>query len=184
MINRTSCLPVRIAVAATALLVFCCFVPPPSFGQGHSESPEAESEESRNINVYGIFLGATTKFKDEEKNETSFTLAGEYEYLPIRWNQIWGFAGAVELIFADELELLVLPLVYYHPIEDFFIRTGVGLEIAREGDEESASAHAIWRIGVGYDIWYRNIILVPSFDLDGIRSDPAIAYGLVIAKEF
>ena len=111
-------------------------------------------------------------------------MALEYEFLPGRWDQIWGFAGAVEFIFADELEALVLPLVYYHPIEDMFIRTGIGLEYARAEDEESASAHAIWRIGVGYDFWYRNIILVPSFDVDGIRSDPAIAYGLVIGKEF
>jgi hypothetical protein len=37
---------------------------------------------------------------------------------------------------------------------------------------------------VGYDIRLRNVILIPSFDLDGIRSDPAIAYGVVIAREF
>jgi hypothetical protein len=183
MTNRTSSLVAGIHLAAASLFILLSVAPPPAFGQAHSES--VESDESRGINAVGLFLGATTKFKDSAADETSFTIAGEYEYLPARWNHVWGFAGVLEVIHADELEALIIPLVYYHPTEDFFIRTGVGLEIAREDDAESTSAFAIWRIGVGYDIRLRNnMILVPSFDLDGIRSDPAIAYGIVIAKEY
>jgi len=184
MTDRTSHLPATMTVAATALLVLCVVAPSPAFGQGDSESHAVESHESRDLNAVGLFLGATTKFKDQSNVETSFTLAAEYEYIPARWNHVWGFAGIVELIFAHELEGIVMPLVYYHPIEDFFIRTGFGLEVARQDDAESASAFAVWRIGVGYDIRLRNVILIPSFDLDGIRSDPAIAYGVVIAREF
>ena len=184
MFNRTSRLPASITAAATALLVLCGFAPPPAFGQGHSDSHAVESHESRDLNAVGLFLGATTKFKGQSHVETSFTLAGEYEYIPARWNHVWGFAGLVELIFADELEGIVMPLVYYHFTEDLFVRSGFGVEIARQDDAESASAFAVWRIGVGYDIRLRNVILVPSFDLDGIRSDPAIAYGVVIAREF
>lgn len=184
MFDRTSRLPASLTVVATALLVLCSVAPPPSFGQGHSDSHAVESHESRDLNAVGLFLGATTKFKDQAKDETSFTIAGEYEYIPARWNHTWGFAGVVELIFADELEALIIPLVYYHPTEDFFIRSGFGLEIAREEDAESKSVFAIWRIGVGYDIRIRNVILVPSLDVDGIRSNPAIAYGVVIAREF
>jgi hypothetical protein len=31
-----------------------------------------------------------------------------------------------------------------------FVRTGVGLEIGREEDAETTSAHLLWRAGVGY----------------------------------
>jgi hypothetical protein len=142
------------------------------------------SEESRGINAVGFFLGATTKFKEQTADETGFTIAGEYEYTPAKWDHKWGFAGVVELIFMDELEGLVLPLVYYHPVEPWFVRTGVGLEYGREEDAVSDSAHLVWRAGVGYDIRVGKTILVPSFDLDFLRSDVSIAYGVVIAKEF
>ena len=171
------------AVAVTVLISL--FVVASIASDQVSATEEADTpEESGDINAVGLFVGATTKFKERTADETGFTIAGEYEYMPAKWGHIWGFAGVIELIFMDELEGLVLPLVYYHPTEAWFVRTGVGLEYGREEDAETGSAHLVWRAGIGYGIPVGKAKLVPSFDLDLVRSDVSIAYGVVIAKEF
>ena len=140
--------------------------------------------ESKDINAVGFFLGATTKFKSGIPDETSFTIAGEYEHRPAKWDHKWGIAGAVELIFGHELEGLLLPLVYYHPAEDWFVRGGIGLEVGREEDATSGSAHLLIRTGVGYSFPVRNFLLIPIVDFDIVRSDVSLVYGVVIAKDF
>jgi hypothetical protein len=140
-------------------------------------------EESRDRNVVGLFLGATTKFKDRAPDETGFTIAGEYEFIPAKWDHKWGFAGAIELIFMHELEGLLLPLVFYHPTEHFFVRGGIGLEVGYEEDATSGSAHLLVRTGIGYTIPVGKLLLVPSIDFDVVRTDIALAYGVVIARE-
>ena len=140
--------------------------------------------ESRDKNVVGLFLGATTKFKDRVPDESGLTVAGEYEYIPAKWDHKWGFAGVIELISMHELEGLLLPLVYYHPTENWFVRGGVGLEVGFEEDATSGSAHLLVRTGTGYTFPVRNILLVPSIDFDIVRTDIALAYGVVIAREF
>ena len=60
-----------------------------------SATEEADTpEESGDINAVGLFVGATTKFKEGTADETGFTIAGEYEYMPAKWGHIWGFGGA------------------------------------------------------------------------------------------
>jgi len=158
-----------------AVLVFLIMLPLSLSAQ------EAEEREGA-IQAVGLFLGGTTKFKDGSE-ETSFTLAGEYEYIGQNWGP-WGVAGVVEIIFAHDLEYIIMPMAYYHPIDEAFIRAGVGLEVGSK-NEEGRDAHLILRVGVGYSFEVgEGILLVPSFDIDGIRSDPAMAYGLVLAKEW
>lgn len=169
----------RLSLQTTILIALIAMVLTP--GLVVALEPEVESAD---INVIGFFLGATTKFKNQIPDETSFTVAAEYEYVPAKWDHKWGFGGAVELIFAHELEGLLLPLVYYHPAEEWFVRGGIGLEIGREDDAISGTAHLLVRTGVGYSFPVRYFLLVPSFDFDVVRSDISIAYGVVIAKEF
>ena len=152
-----------------------------------ASSPAAAQEthtESRDKNVVGLFLGATTKFKSKIPDETGFTIAGEYEYIPAKWDHKWGFAGVIELIFMHELEGLLLPLVFYHATDNWFLRGGVGLEVGFEEGATSGSAHLLVRTGTGYSFPVKNFMLVPSIDFDIVRTDIALAYGVVIAKEF
>ena len=177
-------LPGYSLAAAAALLILSFIAPLSAFGQDRTGSNNAGAGESGATNTVGLFLGATTKFKEKSPDETSFTIAGEYEYQPAKGENKWGVGGLIELIFAHELEGIVLPVVYYHPMEDWFVRTGVGLEIGLEEDAETGSAHLLWRTGVGYIFPVGKALLVPSIDLDLVRSDRSIAYGVVIAKEF
>jgi len=184
MMRRQCVLPRHPFAAAAALFILCCYSTPPAFGQDHAGSHEAGAGESGAVNTVGLFLGATTKFKEKTPNGTSFTIAGEYEYQPDKGEIKWGVGGVIELVLADELEGIILPVAYYHPMEEWYVRTGLGVEIGREEDSETASAHLLWRMGVGYIFPVGKVLLVPSFDLDLVRSDIAIAYGVVIAKEF
>jgi hypothetical protein len=147
-------------------------------------SAQESNEKSRDENVVGLFFGATTKFKDRISDETGFTIAGEYEYIPAKWDHKWGFAGVIELIFMHELEGILVPLVYYHATENWLVRGGVGFEFGFEEDATSGSASLLVRTGIGYAIPVKNLVLVPSFDFDYVRSDIAIVFGVVIAREF
>ena len=109
----------------------------------HPSAARGSETESHDINTVGLFLGATTKFKSKIPDETSFTIAGKYEHRPAKWDHKWGIAGAIELIFTHELEGLLLPMVYYHPTEEWFVRGGIGVEIGREEDAPSSSAHLL-----------------------------------------
>ena len=170
-------------VSLTVLALALAFVSAPA-GEAAAEEPEeAAAGEKRDINIVALFLGATTKFKDKVPDETSFTMAGEYEILPSDWGHKWGIGGTIEMIFAHELEGLLIPMVYYHPAETWFVRGGVGLEIGREEDATSGSAYLLVRTGVGYDIPLKRVSLIPSLDFDVVRSDIALVYGVVIAKK-
>jgi len=141
-----------------------------------------ESEKGETIRAVGLFLGATTSFLDSSPDETNFTLAGEYEHRGAGWGK-WGLAGVVELIFANEVEAIILPLAYLHFTPAFFARGGMGLEIARGEEDTKREAHFIVRLGLGYEISVGGYKIIPSIDFDAIRSDPATAYGLVFAKD-
>jgi hypothetical protein len=149
---------------------------------GASVAHSQESEESETKQAAGLFLGATTKFRDAKPDETGFTIAGEYEYRGSGWGK-WGVAGVVEFIFMDEIEAIVMPLVYFHFTPEFFVRGGGGLEIGQAEDEAEKEAHFIVRLGAGYEIPVGDFKIIPSIDFDAIRSDPATAYGIVFAKE-
>jgi hypothetical protein len=184
MITRIGRISGRWYAAIAAVFILICFAAPDAFGGNNAVSEGVYAEIEGDINAVGIFLGATTKFKDRVADETSFTLSFEYERLLAKWGHKWGFAGVVEFIFAEEFEGLIVPLVVNHPTEAWLLRTGVGLEIGREEDEERA-AHLLWRLGTAYVFPVGNgFSLVPSFDFDAVRSDPAVAYGVVISKEF
>ena len=160
--------------AISAVALGCLELP------AHGQESE-KSEEGEAIHIVGLFLGATTKFQEQEE-ATSFTLAGEYEYRGADWRK-WSVGGVAELIFEDEIEGIVMPLVYYHFTEVFFARTGGGLEIGRGEDESERETHFIFRVGVGYEFPVGGFSIVPSVDFDAIRSDPAAVYGVVLAKE-
>jgi hypothetical protein len=160
-----------LALAATSVL-----------GQEGLATAAEEGEADAFKHSAGLFLGATTKFK-ESGAKHYFTFAGEYEYHPESWDG-WGAAGVVEVITSDPIEALVLPLVYYHFNEQWLGRTGVGLEIGREEEEHETKAHLVWRAGVGYLIPLGGLLLVPSFDADLVRTDIAFAYGFVLAWDF
>ena len=75
----------------TLLVLIASMLPRPA-------SAEEEHGPHADMNVVGFFVGATTKFKSRVPDKTGTTVAGEYEWIPAKWDHRWGFGGAIEII--------------------------------------------------------------------------------------
>jgi hypothetical protein len=142
----------------------------------------------------GLTLAATTHL--EEGGGTHFTLGAEYEY---RLSQLIGIGLIGELIFAEHTEyLFVLPL-YVHATESLWFRAGPGFEVTRHSEEKphcsckedqdpehytSNKAKFLMRIGVGYNIDVGGFIITPTVDIDFLRTQTSLVWGIVIGRGF
>ena len=83
-------------------------------------------------------------------------------------------------------------LIYYRLRDQFFIRTGPGIEILKheEFDPSCGCTHVksqtefLYRIGLGYSYHRKNLIITPTIDLDFVRSASALVFGLNIGLAF
>ena len=157
--------------------------------QSHEESSEDHSSESHlAMNHLAVFVGGTVMM---EKKGTYFTLGLDYLRI-LSTSRKWGAGGFAEVIFTKHPEWVFGALIYYRLVEQFFIRTGPGIEILRheEIDPEcnctnvKSESEFLYRIGLGYSYHNNSLILSPTVDLDFIRSETALVFGLNIGVTF
>ena len=126
-----------------------------------------------------------------EKKGTYFSLGLDYLRI-ISDSRKWGAGGFAEVIFADHPEWLFGGLIYYRLVDQFFIRTGPGIEILKheEIDPEVDCTHVksqtefLYRIGLRYSHHIKSLIFSPTVDLDIVRCATALVFGLNVGLAF
>ena len=175
------------------LLLFAVFVITlPLFSQDNqSEEKEVKepiTEDHHKMNHLVVFAGGTAML---EKKGTYFSLGLDYLRI-LSTSRNWGAGGFAEIIFAKHPEWVFGGLIYYRLVNQFFIRTGPGIEILRhkEVDPECNCSHVksetefLYRIGLGYSYHKESLILSPTIDLDIVRSASALVFGINIGIAF
>jgi len=151
-------------------------------------SQDHSSESHLAMNHLAAFVGGTAMM---EKKGTYFTLGLDYLRI-LSTSRNWGAGGFAEVIFTKHPEWVFGGLIYYRLVEKFFIRTGPGIEILRheEIDPEcnctnvKSETEFLYRIGFGYSYHKNSLILSPTVDLDFIRSETALVFGLNVGFSF
>ena len=152
------------------------------------DSQDHSSEMHMDMNHLAVFVGGTAMM---EKKGTYFTLGLDYLRI-LSTSRKWGAGGFAEVIFTKHPEWVFGALIYYRLVEQFFIRTGPGIEILRheEIDPEcnctnvKSETEFLYRIGLGYSYHKNSLILSPTVDLDFIRSETAFVFGLNVGFSF
>ena len=97
-----------------------------------------------------------------------------------------------EIIFTKHPEWVFGALVYYRFYDKFFVRTGPGIEIIKheETDPEcncikvDTETEFLYRVGIGYSHHTKNIIFTPTIDIDLVRSETAVVFGINVGFSF
>lgn len=137
-------------------------------------------------NHVALFLGGTTFYKN---NESHFSLGLDYLYRPNNENP-WAYSIMFEGIFAEHTEYVIALPIYHYIISEWWFRTAPGIEIIQEeehhGDEVELKTQIefLYRIGTGYSFHLGNIVLSPSVDLDFVRNNDALVWGINIGYSF
>jgi len=177
----------------TPLILIAVFViTVPLFAQDNqSEEKEVKmpiTEDHHHMNHLVVFAGGTAML---EKKGTYFSLGLDYLRI-LSKSRNWGAGGFAEVIFAKHPEWVFGVLIYYRLLNQFFIRTGPGIEILKheEIDPECNCTHVksetefLYRVGLGYSYHSNNLILSPTIDLDLVRSASALVFGINIGFAF
>ena len=133
-----------------------------------------------------LFLGGTTFYKN---NESHFSLGADYVYRP-NPEKPWAYSIFTEVIFADHTEYLIGLPVYYYIEQNWWLRAGPGMEIIQEeehhGHEVETKTHIelLFRIGSGYEFHFGDFSIIPSIDLDLVRNNDALVWGLNLGYSF
>ncbi len=161
------------------LVVLIMLLATASFAQENDSHNTHGNDSHSHNNHLALFIGNTSQ-KSFDTN--SFTLGLDYMYFFPK-SEHWGISAFGEIIMGDHTEWLFgLPVVYKFN-KGFWLRSGPGLELAKD-NENKVEYHAILRVGGGYDFQLKRIILSPSIDLDGWRKHPALVLGLNIGFGF
>ena len=138
------------------------------------------------LNHIALFTGITSQL---EKSGNDFSLGLDYVRI-LGADRLWAGSVFAEAIFAEHTEF-VFGMVIFHRIgEQFWIRTGPGIEIIQEEDHNShdhqttSKVEFLYRIGCGYPFHFGSITLTPSVDLDFVRSSTALVWGVNLGKSF
>jgi len=153
------------------------------------EHSQAKSNDDHHEpNELAVFVGGTAK---TEIKGTYFSLGLDYLRL-LSTSKDWGAGAFAEVIFTKHPEWVFGALVYFHFYDRFFVRTGPGIEIIKheEIDPECNCTHVksetefLYRIGVGYSHHTKKLILTPTVDIDLVRSETALVFGLNVGFAF
>jgi hypothetical protein len=160
--------------------------------QSHPTSEDHSIKDSgsvhHDLNELAVFAGVTAK---TEKKGTYFSLGLDYVRF-LSSSEKWGAGAFAEIIFTKHPEWVFGALLYFRFYDKFLIRTGPGIEIIKheEIDPECNCTHVksetefLYRIGVGYSHHTKNLIITPTIDMDLVRSETALVFGLNIGIAF
>jgi len=153
------------------------------------DPPKGHSIENHHrLNELAIFVGGTAK---TEIKGTYFSLGLDYVRL-LSSSGKWEAGAFAEIIFTKHPEWVFGALLYFRFYDKFLIRTGPGIEIIKheEIDPECNCTHVksetefLYRIGVGYSHHTKKLILTPTVDIDLVRSETALVFGLNVGIAF
>jgi hypothetical protein len=131
-----------------------------------------------------------------DHDHTDITIGGEYMYRPL---PRWGIGGFVEVLFADHRSWLLGVPVQFHATQNFWLWAGPGIEFIPESGEEHAEHSAnsdlgeqptttevkfLFRIGAGYNFEVEGLVVTPVLNLDLVRNNKALVWGLTVSKAF
>lgn len=148
------------------------------FAQDEHHETGMEEEHHFHHNHIALFVGASTFF---ERDHTIFTMGADYARRFSRNNNFsWGLFA--EAIFAHHTEWVLGALITYTSPENFWFRTGPGIEFIQEeigetGESESKTEF-LYRLGAGYKIHFGRFIVDPSVDLDLFRNSETLVWGV------
>jgi hypothetical protein len=142
----------------------------------------------QHMNYLQVFVGGTAFY---EERGTYFSLGLDYVHVLIT-TRGWAAGVFAEVIFAKHPEWIFGLLLYRRVYDQFFIRTGPGIEILRheEIDPECNCVHVnsetefLYRIGFGYRYHKNSLVITPTVDVDLIRSETALVFGINIGFSF
>ena len=113
----------------------------------------------------------------------------DYLYRPNNENP-WAYSIMVEAVFAEHTEYVIALPIYHYIMGEWWLRAGPGIEIIQQeehhGNEVETKAHIefLFRIGTGYSFHVGNIVWSPSVDIDLVRNNDALVWGLNIGYSF
>ena len=152
----------------------------------NTESLNTESQHEAHHNHVALFLGSTTFYNTGENH---FSLGIDYLYRPYNDNP-WAYSILAEVIFAEHTEYIIGLPVYHYIIGSWWLRAGPGMEIIQEeehhGDEVTTKTKIefLFRIGTGYSFYVGDFVISPSVDIDFVRNNDALVWGLNFGYSF
>jgi hypothetical protein len=166
-----------------------------SYGGTIDENHEKESHETSNASHaehrhhIAAVVAATSNL---DAKHTDLTLGGDYQY---RLTSRWAIGGFGEAIFAEHTESLVGAPLWIYLSRSFWLRTGPGVEFAKESDgshsrssseegHQKTVAKFLFRVGAGYNFELSGMTIAPTLDFDFVRSANALVWGVSIGKGF
>ena len=159
-------------------------------GSTSEKAKDNSHEEKSKHHAYNshiaLFLGATTFYKN---NESYFSIGLDYLYRPNN-ERPWAYSIMAEVIFAEHTEYVIALPLYSYIKGEWWFRTGPGIEIIQEeehhGDEVESKNQIefLFRIGTGYSFHVGRFVLSPSVDIDFVRNNNALVWGLNIGYSF
>jgi hypothetical protein len=168
----------RIARRGLALGLSIVLLPASLAAQTEPEQPE----EKEPPNEVALFIGGTTS---TERDETSFTLGGDYLR---RVGERWSLGAFAEAVFADPTTWILGPQIRLHVKKGFWLAFEPALELAVEESEEAheaeREARAIFRIGTGYDFELGKFSVSPNLSVDLSKEKPSWLWGINIGRAF
>lgn len=145
-----------------------------------------DKEGHSHMNHIALFGGATINL---EKTGTYFSLGADYVRV-ITSDRQWAVSFFGEAIFAEHAEWLFGVPLYYRIKNDFWFRTGPGVEFVQEKKNDhdhhrtETEAEFLYRIGLYYIFHWGNYGISPSLDLDLVRNHTSLVWGLNIGIGF
>jgi len=159
--------------------------------EGSHQSQSHDSHTDHRHHAGGL-IAATWNF---DHHHTDFTVGGDYQF---RLSPRWAVGGFGEVIFADRAEYLAGVPVYFYATKSFWLRAGPGVEFIQSGEEHhehssfvsasegptSTKAEFLFRFGFGYNFEVGGLTIAPTLDVDLVRNNRALVWGLAIGKGF
>ena len=142
----------------------------------------------QHMNYLQVFVGGTALY---EAKATYLSLGIDYLHV-LSSKRNWAAGLFAEVIFSKHPEWIFGLLFYRRLYDQFFIRTGPGIEILRheEIDPECNCVHVksetefLYRIGVGYNYHKNYLVITPTIDIDLVRSETALVFGVNVGFSF
>jgi len=130
-----------------------------------------------------------------QKNETGFTIGGDYEY---RFSKYVGIGAEVEHAFGDLKETVAAFPVFFHPGAGLRLGTGPGFErfsgelpsaasddSHEEGTQHDTDTHFLWRMQILYDFPVsERFTITPNLALDFQSGREVWVYGVTLGMGF
>lgn len=158
----------------------------------HSQHEEgAHGSHATHRHHFSIAGAATYSFEEDEAHPT---VGLDYVYRLRVWEGRVGIGAFGEAIFAEHTEGIIGLPVYVYPYKGLSLFAGPGVEIVTEESEADGEEHGsgsdteakfLFRFGIGYSVELgKGFSIMPNIDIDLVRENPALVFGVGLGKSF